>query len=190
MTGAFGVGTKQCWGCWDGLEGGAGCSGDFGAQCGCGRAHRAVLADAGFGTTSGGAFGTSAFGSANNTGSLFGSTQTKPGAAGRAAEEGGREGGTPRTRNYQQKLAKHPPKPRTAPIRAPRQNEQPVSVCRRAVWLNHLQPASHLLHQHWLWLWNIHRDIKQPLRNHQHRWEPLLVAEQCLCTEQAGWVWK
>lgn len=104
--------------------------------------------------------------------------------------EGGREGGTPRTRNYQQKLAKHPPKPRTAPIRAPRQNEQPVSVCRRAVWLNHLQPASHLLHQHWLWLWNIHRDIKQPLRNHQHRWEPLLVAEQCLCTEQAGWVWK
>ncbi|XP_032907918.1 nuclear pore complex protein Nup98-Nup96 [Catharus ustulatus] len=35
--------------------------------------------NAGFGTTSGGAFGTSAFGSANNTGSLFGSTQTKPG---------------------------------------------------------------------------------------------------------------
>uniref|UniRef100_A0A8C9NXK2 Nuclear pore complex protein Nup98-Nup96 n=1 Tax=Serinus canaria TaxID=9135 RepID=A0A8C9NXK2_SERCA len=35
--------------------------------------------NAGFGTTSGGAFGTSAFGSSNNTGSLFGSTQTKPG---------------------------------------------------------------------------------------------------------------
>ncbi|XP_030328960.1 nuclear pore complex protein Nup98-Nup96 [Strigops habroptila] len=35
--------------------------------------------NAGFGTTSGGAFGTSAFGSNNNTGSLFGSTQTKPG---------------------------------------------------------------------------------------------------------------
>ncbi|XP_008948136.1 PREDICTED: nuclear pore complex protein Nup98-Nup96, partial [Merops nubicus] len=34
---------------------------------------------AGFGTTSGGAFGTSAFGSNNNTGSLFGTTQTKPG---------------------------------------------------------------------------------------------------------------
>ncbi|KAI1241414.1 hypothetical protein IHE44_0004887 [Lamprotornis superbus] len=44
-----------------------------------GGAHRAVPADAGFGTTSGGAFGTSAFGSTNNTGSLFGSTQTKPG---------------------------------------------------------------------------------------------------------------
>uniref|UniRef100_A0A8C3U018 Nuclear pore complex protein Nup98-Nup96 n=1 Tax=Catharus ustulatus TaxID=91951 RepID=A0A8C3U018_CATUS len=37
--------------------------------------------NAGFGTTSGGAFGTSAFGSANNTGSLFGSTQTKPGGS-------------------------------------------------------------------------------------------------------------
>uniref|UniRef100_A0A8D2MNE3 Nuclear pore complex protein Nup98-Nup96 n=1 Tax=Zonotrichia albicollis TaxID=44394 RepID=A0A8D2MNE3_ZONAL len=35
--------------------------------------------NAGFGTTSGGAFGTSAFGSSNNTGSLFGSTQSKPG---------------------------------------------------------------------------------------------------------------
>ncbi|NWU85362.1 NUP98 protein, partial [Onychorhynchus coronatus] len=35
--------------------------------------------NAGFGTTSGGAFGTSAFGSNNNTGGLFGSTQTKPG---------------------------------------------------------------------------------------------------------------
>ncbi|TFJ98226.1 trypsin-like [Platysternon megacephalum] len=35
--------------------------------------------NAGFGTTSGGAFGTSAFGSNNNTGSLFGNTQTKPG---------------------------------------------------------------------------------------------------------------
>uniref|UniRef100_A0A803TVZ6 Nuclear pore complex protein Nup98-Nup96 n=1 Tax=Anolis carolinensis TaxID=28377 RepID=A0A803TVZ6_ANOCA len=35
--------------------------------------------DAGFGTTSGGAFGTSAFGSNNNTGGLFGSAQTKPG---------------------------------------------------------------------------------------------------------------
>uniref|UniRef100_A0A803W2V0 Peptidase S59 domain-containing protein n=1 Tax=Ficedula albicollis TaxID=59894 RepID=A0A803W2V0_FICAL len=35
--------------------------------------------NAGFGTSSGGAFGTSAFGSTNNTGSLFGSTQTKPG---------------------------------------------------------------------------------------------------------------
>ncbi|XP_066033346.1 nuclear pore complex protein Nup98-Nup96 isoform X2 [Chamaea fasciata] len=35
--------------------------------------------NAGFGTSSGGAFGTSAFGSNNNTGSLFGSTQTKPG---------------------------------------------------------------------------------------------------------------
>ncbi|KAM5223301.1 nuclear pore complex protein Nup98-Nup96 isoform 6-T10 [Hipposideros larvatus] len=33
----------------------------------------------GFGTTSGGAFGTSAFGSSNNTGGLFGNTQTKPG---------------------------------------------------------------------------------------------------------------
>ncbi|NXI48323.1 NUP98 protein, partial [Galbula dea] len=33
----------------------------------------------GFGTASGGAFGTSAFGSNNNTGSLFGTTQTKPG---------------------------------------------------------------------------------------------------------------
>ncbi|XP_042543523.1 nuclear pore complex protein Nup98-Nup96 isoform X1 [Dipodomys spectabilis] len=33
----------------------------------------------GFGTTSGGAFGTSAFGSSNNTGSLFGNSQTKPG---------------------------------------------------------------------------------------------------------------
>ncbi|XP_036603753.1 nuclear pore complex protein Nup98-Nup96 isoform X1 [Trichosurus vulpecula] len=33
----------------------------------------------GFGTTSGGAFGTSAFGSNNNTGGLFGNTQTKPG---------------------------------------------------------------------------------------------------------------
>uniref|UniRef100_A0A8V5GP24 Nuclear pore complex protein Nup98-Nup96 n=1 Tax=Melopsittacus undulatus TaxID=13146 RepID=A0A8V5GP24_MELUD len=36
--------------------------------------------NAGFGT-SGGAFGTSAFGSSNNTGGLFGSTQTKPGTA-------------------------------------------------------------------------------------------------------------
>uniref|UniRef100_A0A8C0F127 Nuclear pore complex protein Nup98-Nup96 n=1 Tax=Bubo bubo TaxID=30461 RepID=A0A8C0F127_BUBBB len=35
--------------------------------------------NAGFGTTSGGAFGTSAFGSNSNTGGLFGSTQTKPG---------------------------------------------------------------------------------------------------------------
>ncbi|RMB89601.1 hypothetical protein DUI87_34024 [Hirundo rustica rustica] len=35
--------------------------------------------NAGFGTSSGGAFGTSAFGSSSNTGSLFGSTQTKPG---------------------------------------------------------------------------------------------------------------
>ncbi|XP_006032139.1 nuclear pore complex protein Nup98-Nup96 isoform X2 [Alligator sinensis] len=35
--------------------------------------------NAGFGTTSGGAFGASAFGSNNNTGGLFGSTQTKPG---------------------------------------------------------------------------------------------------------------
>ncbi|XP_068276497.1 nuclear pore complex protein Nup98-Nup96 isoform X2 [Nyctibius grandis] len=35
--------------------------------------------NAGFGTTSGGAFGTSAFGSNNNTGGLFGSAQTKPG---------------------------------------------------------------------------------------------------------------
>ncbi|KAM9388581.1 nuclear pore complex protein Nup98-Nup96 [Phaethornis superciliosus] len=35
--------------------------------------------NAGFGTTSGGAFGTSAFGSNNNTGGLFGATQTKPG---------------------------------------------------------------------------------------------------------------
>ncbi|KFR16686.1 Nuclear pore complex protein Nup98-Nup96, partial [Opisthocomus hoazin] len=35
--------------------------------------------NAGFGTTSGGAFGTSAFGSNNNTGGLFGTTQTKPG---------------------------------------------------------------------------------------------------------------
>ncbi|XP_009996804.1 PREDICTED: nuclear pore complex protein Nup98-Nup96 [Chaetura pelagica] len=35
--------------------------------------------NAGFGTTSGGAFGTSAFGSNNNTGGLFGGTQTKPG---------------------------------------------------------------------------------------------------------------
>ncbi|KAM6342136.1 nuclear pore complex protein Nup98-Nup96 isoform 2-T3 [Podargus strigoides] len=35
--------------------------------------------NAGFGTTSGGAFGTSAFGSNNNTGGLFGSSQTKPG---------------------------------------------------------------------------------------------------------------
>ncbi|XP_028907504.1 nuclear pore complex protein Nup98-Nup96 isoform X1 [Ornithorhynchus anatinus] len=35
--------------------------------------------NAGFGTTSGGAFGTSAFGSNNNTGGLFGNTQTKPG---------------------------------------------------------------------------------------------------------------
>ncbi|NXX51457.1 NUP98 protein, partial [Tricholaema leucomelas] len=34
---------------------------------------------AGFGTTSGGAFGTSAFGSNSNTGGLFGTTQTKPG---------------------------------------------------------------------------------------------------------------
>ncbi|KAM5248278.1 nuclear pore complex protein Nup98-Nup96 isoform 3-T3 [Ctenodactylus gundi] len=33
----------------------------------------------GFGTTSGGAFGTSAFGSSNNTGGLFGNSQTKPG---------------------------------------------------------------------------------------------------------------
>ncbi|KAH0625336.1 hypothetical protein JD844_033863 [Phrynosoma platyrhinos] len=37
------------------------------------------LSDTGFGTTSGGAFGTSAFGSNNNTGGLFGSAQTKPG---------------------------------------------------------------------------------------------------------------
>lgn len=63
------------------------------SQCGCWRAHQAVLADAGFGTTSGGAFGTSAFGSANNTGSLFGSTQTKPGAAG---GEGGGKGEPPK----------------------------------------------------------------------------------------------
>uniref|UniRef100_A0A7M4FMH4 Nuclear pore complex protein Nup98-Nup96 n=1 Tax=Crocodylus porosus TaxID=8502 RepID=A0A7M4FMH4_CROPO len=35
--------------------------------------------NAGFGTTSGGAFGASAFGSNNNTGGLFGNTQTKPG---------------------------------------------------------------------------------------------------------------
>ncbi|XP_026697077.1 nuclear pore complex protein Nup98-Nup96 [Athene cunicularia] len=35
--------------------------------------------NAGFGTTSGGAFGTSAFGSNSSTGGLFGSTQTKPG---------------------------------------------------------------------------------------------------------------
>ncbi|XP_066223421.1 nuclear pore complex protein Nup98-Nup96 isoform X5 [Saccopteryx leptura] len=33
----------------------------------------------GFGTTSGGAFGTSAFGSSNSTGGLFGNSQTKPG---------------------------------------------------------------------------------------------------------------
>ncbi|XP_051005035.1 nuclear pore complex protein Nup98-Nup96 isoform X2 [Acomys russatus] len=33
----------------------------------------------GFGATSGGAFGTSAFGSSNNTGGLFGNSQTKPG---------------------------------------------------------------------------------------------------------------
>uniref|UniRef100_A0A8C0DZU9 Nuclear pore complex protein Nup98-Nup96 n=1 Tax=Balaenoptera musculus TaxID=9771 RepID=A0A8C0DZU9_BALMU len=33
----------------------------------------------GFGTTSGGAFGTSAFGSSTNTGGLFGNSQTKPG---------------------------------------------------------------------------------------------------------------
>ncbi|XP_045673745.1 nuclear pore complex protein Nup98-Nup96 isoform X3 [Phyllostomus hastatus] len=33
----------------------------------------------GFGSTSGGAFGTSAFGSSNNTGGLFGNSQTKPG---------------------------------------------------------------------------------------------------------------
>uniref|UniRef100_G1S672 Nuclear pore complex protein Nup98-Nup96 n=1 Tax=Nomascus leucogenys TaxID=61853 RepID=G1S672_NOMLE len=33
----------------------------------------------GFGTTSGGAFGTSAFGSSNNTGGLFGNSQAKPG---------------------------------------------------------------------------------------------------------------
>ncbi|OBS74662.1 hypothetical protein A6R68_14816 [Neotoma lepida] len=33
----------------------------------------------GFGTTSGGAFGTSAFGSSNTTGGLFGNSQTKPG---------------------------------------------------------------------------------------------------------------
>lgn len=38
-----------------------------------------VLSDTGFGTTSGGAFGTSAFGSSNNTGGLFGNSQTKPG---------------------------------------------------------------------------------------------------------------
>ncbi|XP_027557641.1 nuclear pore complex protein Nup98-Nup96 isoform X2 [Neopelma chrysocephalum] len=38
--------------------------------------------NAGFGTTSGGAFGASAFGSNNNTGGLFGSTQTKPGLFG------------------------------------------------------------------------------------------------------------
>ncbi|NXB78736.1 NUP98 protein, partial [Donacobius atricapilla] len=35
--------------------------------------------NAGFGSSSGGAFGTSAFGSSNSSGSLFGSTQTKPG---------------------------------------------------------------------------------------------------------------
>lgn len=38
-----------------------------------------VFSDTGFGTTSGGAFGTSAFGSSNNTGGLFGNSQTKPG---------------------------------------------------------------------------------------------------------------
>lgn len=38
-----------------------------------------TLSDTGFGTTSGGAFGTSAFGSSNNTGGLFGNSQTKPG---------------------------------------------------------------------------------------------------------------
>lgn len=120
VTGAFGVGTKQCWGCWDGLEGGAGCSGDFGAQCGCGRAHRAVLADAGFGTTSGGAFGTSAFGSANNTGSLFGSTQTKPGAAGRAAEEGGREGGgNPQNKELPTKTSQTPSQAQNSPHPSP-----------------------------------------------------------------------
>lgn len=43
--------------------------------------HVTDISDAGFGTTSGGAFGTSAFGSNNNTGGLFGSTQTKPGIA-------------------------------------------------------------------------------------------------------------
>lgn len=53
----------------------------------------------------------------------------------------------------------------------------PVSVCRRAVWVDHIQPASHLLHQHWLWVWNIHWDIQQPLRNHQHWWKPLLIPE-------------
>jgi hypothetical protein len=38
-----------------------------------------AISDTGFGTTSGGAFGTSAFGSSNNTGGLFGNSQTKPG---------------------------------------------------------------------------------------------------------------
>lgn len=38
-----------------------------------------AFAGTGFGTTSGGAFGTSAFGSSNNTGGLFGNSQTKPG---------------------------------------------------------------------------------------------------------------
>lgn len=38
-----------------------------------------AFSDTGFGTTSGGAFGTSAFGSSNNTGGLFGNSQTKPG---------------------------------------------------------------------------------------------------------------
>lgn len=38
-----------------------------------------AFSDTGFGTTSGGAFGTSAFGSSSSTGSLFGNSQTKPG---------------------------------------------------------------------------------------------------------------
>uniref|UniRef100_A0A2R8MJ39 Nuclear pore complex protein Nup98-Nup96 n=1 Tax=Callithrix jacchus TaxID=9483 RepID=A0A2R8MJ39_CALJA len=47
-------------------------TGDFGTTSTFGQ-------NTGFGTTSGGAFGTSAFGSRNNTGGLFGNSQTKPG---------------------------------------------------------------------------------------------------------------
>lgn len=69
-------------------------------------------------------------------------------------------------------------------------DSQLVSICRRALQFECLQSASHLLYQHWLWLWNLHWDIQQSVWYHQHWWRPLLIPEQCLRTEQACWLRK
>ncbi|KAK1336071.1 hypothetical protein QTO34_003871 [Cnephaeus nilssonii] len=61
-------------------------------------ASRGHSEDTGFGTTSGGAFGTSAFGSSNNTGGLFGNSQTKP-DFGTSTSSGGLFGTTNTTSN-------------------------------------------------------------------------------------------